>query len=434
MMDSFGSPRASPDGIDLAPFWEAHAVVVLPTLNEEEGLARTLGDLALDRLDESGQNIRVVIIDGGSTDGTLEVARSWGVPVLQQIGRGKGGAMLEAVTWVHRLGIPYVVTLDADATYPSDRILPALDLLQRGTDLVIGVRRRVWGPPNDFKDLIHRVGNVGLSYAASFLTRRSILDLCSGFWGVSTERFMELKLADSHFAIEAELVLKAIRRGYIVHQIPVDYRMRVGQAKLRALRDGSQIFRTILQCARPTRRGPLETASKSPLLSPDSPSLRTPWIGNPAPFDQEPSGDFIEDRIFRYLGPNLLETRLRGQEYASVGLTIGPVQNENLPAGPQSPRAREPPEMGRAPVMGAEVPPESTSSLWSRSGAWLASARPNRTRFPSLLVLTSRLNFLPERQLQTLMAANGLLVADSPGPPSVLPGPAPPLASLSATR
>src|SRR5208282_543121 len=172
--------------------------------------------------------------------------------------RGKGGAMLEAIRWVHQQGIPFAVVLDADATYPPDRILPTLDLLRRGTDLVIGVRRPVWGPPSDLKDLVHRVGNLVMSYTSSALARRPILDLCSGFWGVSTERFMELGLGDTTFAIEAELVLKSIRRGFSVQQIPVQYRERLGIAKLHAVRDGGQILLTILQYARggPTTPSP----------------------------------------------------------------------------------------------------------------------------------------------------------------------------------
>ena len=121
---------------------------------------------------------------------------------------------------------------------PSDGSVPALELLARGTDLVIGVRHPVWGAPTDLKDLVHRVGNLVLSYSASLLSRRPILDLCSGFWGVSAQRFVDLGLDDATFAIEAELVLKSIRRGYSIHQIPVTYHERLGEAKLRALRDG----------------------------------------------------------------------------------------------------------------------------------------------------------------------------------------------------
>src|SRR5579859_4822545 len=312
------TPPSSGDGIDIAPFRGAHAVVVLPTLNEEEGLARTLSDLPIARFDDRGQKVRVLVVDGGSTDGTLEVARAAGVPVLKQSSRGKGGAMLEAVAWVHRLGIPFVVALDADARYPPDRILPALDLLRGGTDLVIGVRRPVWGPPSDFKDLIHRVGNVALSYTASFLSRRSILDLCSGFWGVSTERFMQLGLTHSSFAIEAELVLKSVRRGYTVHQIPVDYRERVGQPKLRAVRDGSQILRTVLRHAR-SARSSLPGRYPAPVtLARSLPSLAPPMGSYGARVEfRRPAGQ--EGRqLVRYLLPDPPGTRIHDAGYASA--------------------------------------------------------------------------------------------------------------------
>jgi hypothetical protein len=153
-------------------------------------------------------------------------------------------------------GVPLVVVLDADATYPGDRILPTVDLLRGGADLVIGVRHPAWGGPAGVRDLVHRVGNLGLSYVASVLARRPIFDLCSGFWGVSTERFAELGLSPSSFAIEADLVLRSIRRGYRVHQIPIPYYERVGVAKLRAFRDGGQILRTIISQARPRPRPP----------------------------------------------------------------------------------------------------------------------------------------------------------------------------------
>jgi hypothetical protein len=411
MTDGPSSPPAFGSGIDIELFRGALAVVILPTLNEVDGLARTLSDMEMSRFDEPGQVIRILVIDGGSTDGTLEVARKRGIPVLNQVSRGKGGAMVEAVAWVHRLGIPFVVALDADATYPPDRILPTLDLLRGGTDLVIGVRRPVWGAPNDFKDLIHRVGNVGLSYAASVLMRRSILDLCSGFWGVSTERFMELNLSESSFAIEAELVLGSIRRGHIVHQIPVEYRERIGQAKLRALRDGSKILRSIL---RHVRTGPsaIEKRSRPAPRRREVPSLVRSPGSHGAQSGGGPARSLPGLQIAEYLQQELRPTPTQIEEYSRANT---PVKNAIVgisSMGSGAPRDSVPALDLLAPTGPREGTGEPTGSLWSRSGGWMMSGRPDRTRFPSLLVLTSRLNFQSERQLQTLMSANGLLAVE----------------------
>lgn len=404
---------------DVAGLREAFAVVILPTLNEVEGLARTLSDLAMYRFDEPGHQIRILIVDGGSTDGTLDVARQAGVPVLTQVSRGKGGAMLEAVTQVRRLGVPYVVALDADATYPPDRILPALDLLQGGADLVIGVRHPVWGAPHDLKDLIHRVGNVGLSFTASFLTRRSILDLCSGFWGVSTERFAQLGLSDSSFAIEAELVLKSIRRGHRVHQIPVNYRERVGTAKLRTLRDGSRILRTILRHARTTDRGP--TGKEHPAPAPQGcavPTFVRPLGSHGGTFDSVPPGGVNADRIVPYLWRTLRSV----EASVPIGPLVGNADYGIPPFGAgRTPLPPPPPIDYRAAMGPVDDRYALSASDWSRSGGRMPSPIADRARFPSLLVLTSRLNVGPERQLQTLLAANGLMMVLEP-PRSLVDG------------
>jgi dolichol-phosphate hexosyltransferase len=432
----------------LARFRNADAVVILPTLNEEEGLARTLGELPFGRFDESGRKVRTLVIDGGSTDGTLRVARDWNIPVLRQSSEGKGAAMLEAVAWVHRLCIPFVVVLDADATYPPERILPTLDLLRGSADLVIGVRRPVWGPPSDFRDLVHRVGNLWMSCSASLLTQRPILDLCSGFWGVSTERFMELRLDDSGFAIEAQLILRSIRRGLRIHQISVDYHERVGEPKLRAIRDGSRIFRTILRYARtghaavgrtrmlaPVERNTLSvsrsigsggTGSLGVDARPAEARRLVHWLPThlPKPSGRdEPPAWMCHSTAISSGNANLLDGRV--EEFSATSDRVSPRWNRSderevrtaVPARPSFHREPvldfrwhpTPVDAGRAP------------SLRSHMSGGRISGRPVLAHFPALLVLTSRLNFEPERQRQILSSANGVRGKEPSGTPIQTP-------------
>jgi Glycosyl transferase family 2 len=445
-----GDPVLS-DESDPTLFGDVQSVVILPTLDEVEGLARTLRDLPFDQFDEPGHRVQPLIIDGGSTDGTLDVAREWDIPVLSQTSRGKGGAMLESVGWVHRMGVPFAVVLDADATYPTDRILPTLDLLRGGTDLVIGVRRPGWGPPSDLTDLIHRVGNLVLSSSASLLAGRPILDLCSGFWGVSTERFMELGLEDASFAIEAELVLKSIRRGFSIHQIPVVYHERVGVAKLRAVRDGSRIIRTILQQARPNR-DPAEKRSAPAPWERELLSIKRTLGGYRAVLECDPSEAAEGQRIARALQRSFPTTEGRTGPVSSTPVSVDSMAGGTRGPGPDDGANSRSPVEGTLLSAGSDLgiarsvnvsysehrrqltiePPsdseylrtDTSAPVWSQSGAWRASVRPHRERFPSLLVVASRLNFQPKHQHQTLLAANGVKVTEGipdQGGPSVAP-------------
>ncbi|HYK94095.1 MAG TPA: glycosyltransferase family 2 protein [Thermoplasmata archaeon] len=229
--------------------------IVLPTLNEAQGLLRTLSDLPIDRLSslasENGRLVaRLLMVDGGSTDGTLEIAREHGIPFLRQAGRGKGQAIRQALEWLYTKRVRYAVVLDADFTYPGSMIPAVVHLLDSGSQLVVGVRQPVRSAKEDRREVVHRIGNGMLNLAASQLSGLPILDLCSGFWGVLVDAVPPLALETDGFEIEAELFTKSYRAGYMVTQIPIPYRERVGVAKLRALRDGARILLTSIRFGR----------------------------------------------------------------------------------------------------------------------------------------------------------------------------------------
>ncbi|HZY71190.1 MAG TPA: glycosyltransferase family 2 protein [Thermoplasmata archaeon] len=222
-------------------------VVLLPTLNEEAGLVATFGDLPIADLTKAGFAPTVVVVDGHSTDRTREVARGMGLTVLDQEGTGKGDAVRTGLRWAREHGAPFVIVVDADYTYDARAIVPMCSLLDAGTDLVIGVRRPDRHTVTTVRGIVHRVGNATLNLVAASLTRSPILDISSGLWGLRSDAIERLALQSDGFDIESELYVKAFRHGLTISQVPVEYRDRVGTAKLHAMRDGARILLAILR-------------------------------------------------------------------------------------------------------------------------------------------------------------------------------------------
>ncbi len=242
------------------------AVILLPTLNEEKGLPLTLDDLSLATIQSRGWSAKPLVIDGGSSDRTREVAAELGIPVVIQRSRGKGAAIREGLEILRDLGVRFAVVLDADTTYPGSAVLPALELLDSGSDLVVGVRQPEMGRPRSFRDLLHRVGNVLLNFAAGQYSRSTYLDLTSGFWAINVQKARELNLSTDGFGIEAELFLKAHGHGWNASQIPIIYRQRVGVAKLHALPDGVRILLSIVRFGRRSLRASSPSLSETPSI------------------------------------------------------------------------------------------------------------------------------------------------------------------------
>ena len=252
----------------------ARHLILLPTLNEEAGLEATLSELARVAFRSPQSRPSIAVIDGHSTDGTQQVAQRWGVTWLPQRSKGKGAAIREGLAWAAQEGFEAVAVLDADGTYDGAAIPAVFDLLDLGRELVVGVRRRETSSRRSARDIVHRVGNGLLNYAAAQFTRQPLLDICSGFWGIRTSVLADLALESDGFDIESELFVKAFRRRLRIAQIPVAYRKRVGAAKLHAVRDGSRILLSILRYSlrRPPRRAPpsgdqLAVPEPAPLLN-----------------------------------------------------------------------------------------------------------------------------------------------------------------------
>ena len=207
--------------------------VVIPTFNEEEAIG-----MVLDELFEAGYK-NVLVVDGYSVDGTAKIAETRGVPVVQQNGNGKTGAIRTAVDFVET---PYMLVMDGDYTYCAKDIERFLNHGGRYVQ-VVGARNRA------YMNWIHRVGNWMITRAVNVLLGAGLSDVCSGMYLLRTDVAKKLELQSRGFRTEVEVVAQTVMHGDVT-EVPVDYRPRVGKRKLSTWRHGLEILWSLFGLAR----------------------------------------------------------------------------------------------------------------------------------------------------------------------------------------
>jgi len=209
--------------------------VLLPTMDEVETVARVV-----DAFREVGIE-NVLVIDGGSTDGTQAAARDAGARVVVQSGRGKGQAVREAVR--DHISATYVLMADADATYDAADAEAMLDPLLAGeADHVIGNRFADMRPGAMTR--LNRVGNRIINLAFRTIHGEAYRDILSGYRAFTRESFLRLHLTADGFGVETEMAVECVKNKIPVAVVPVTYRERPGGSatNLHPIRDGGVIF------------------------------------------------------------------------------------------------------------------------------------------------------------------------------------------------
>jgi len=236
--------------------------VVIPAKNEAGNIAWVLEQLP-PFVDE------VVLVDGHSTDGTIDVARSIrpDIVVITDGRPGKGAALragVEAATGHD------IVMLDADGSMDPRELERFLEPLRDGHDLVKGSRFLPGAGTADMT-VLRDLGNRVLLGLANLLFRTSHTDLCYGYAAFRRDAFQRLELNADGFEIEAQLFLRARTRGLQVKEVPsFEAPRREGNSNLNTFRDGWRVLRTIFGERLPAswrRKGRTEQRATEPSSS-----------------------------------------------------------------------------------------------------------------------------------------------------------------------
>jgi len=214
--------------------------IFIPTLNE----APTIKRLILEFQDLGYNNI--LVMDGHSTDGTPEIARSAGAAVHTQMGEGKGEAIIEAFEVIDA---PYVLMLDGDGTYSPGDAEKMLRPLFDGCDHVIG--NRLSSPEKGALTILNMTGNHILNWVFRAAHGRELTDILSGYRAFTMDSVKHLHLKEAGFGIETEMAAESVRNNQQIAVVPVTYLKRPGtKTKLNPFHDGFRIMSTIYRLAK----------------------------------------------------------------------------------------------------------------------------------------------------------------------------------------
>ncbi len=215
-------------------------VVLIPTLNEEEGLAPTVLEVK-QFLDKP----YILVVDGNSTDGTVDVAKRLGLDVVFQDGRGKGDAIAKALKSL-KADPRYVVFIDADYTYPAEYIPRMIRILEENPEVGMVCGNR-FSKPFSMANVrsAYYIGNRFLAFVHFLVNGVNMRDPLTGLRVVRWEIIKDWQPRSKGFDVEAELNYLVERKGYKIREIPIHYRKRLGEKKLK-LRHGFTILRRIL--------------------------------------------------------------------------------------------------------------------------------------------------------------------------------------------
>lgn len=217
-------------------------LVVIPTKDEVKAIGHVIDEVL--SVGIPGEDL--VVVDGGSTDGTREVVLSKGIRLVDQVGRGKVGAIMTAAQLVE--GYDYAVFLDGDYTYPATHI-PELvrAACEGGYDLVIGARR--YTEPGS-QSALYSLGNRLLTIAFNALLGTNLSDVLSGMYVVRSDILRELNYESRGFGVEVEVTAHVASSGYRVYELPIRYRRRLDpKSKKLGVFHGVQIAVEILRMA-----------------------------------------------------------------------------------------------------------------------------------------------------------------------------------------
>jgi glycosyltransferase involved in cell wall biosynthesis len=208
--------------------------VIIPTLDEAPAI-----DKVLEEIQQKGFT-RIIVVDGHSTDGTPEIARSKGVEVVVQDGKGKADAIKSVLQLIDT---KYVLVMDGDCTYDPNDVENMIKIAENNDEVIAA---RTGGKKNI--PLLNRLGNRFITGFFNLLFGTGLKDVLSGMYLIKTDIGKDVWFEFKGFSLEAEMAAHVATTSRKITDVNGNYRSRLGKAKLRKTQ-GLTILMDIIRLA-----------------------------------------------------------------------------------------------------------------------------------------------------------------------------------------
>jgi len=220
---------------------EIEISIILPCQNEELALP-----FCLKKIKETVKSNNLsaeIIVSDSSTDKSPDIAEEYGAVLIKHDKDGYGTAYQEAFKIAKGR---YIFMADADGTYDFTRIPDFINELEKGNELVIGNRLSGKIEEGAMPWQNRYIGTPILSFVLKIFFGAKIEDSQSGMRAIRKADLEKLGIQTTGMEFASEMIVKAIRNGLKIKEIPVDYYKRIGQSKLRPFSDAWKHIRFML--------------------------------------------------------------------------------------------------------------------------------------------------------------------------------------------
>ena len=214
--------------------------VVIPTLNEAGNILEAVTTIEK----ELAYPKEIIVVDGNSTDGTIEIVKD--ASFCRLIIEPRLGYGVALRTGMKNAKGNIIVMVDGDGTYEVRHINRLVErMIEKDADMVLGTRMY---DPQKAMGFLNFIGNKLITFFYNFFYAQILSDTQSGFRAISHEAIDNVELKEGDMAFATEMLVQFAKEGYNMVEIPTTYKARkYGKSKLKPFKSGIEIFSTMFK-------------------------------------------------------------------------------------------------------------------------------------------------------------------------------------------